>query len=107
MAGWGLTEQTSGASSYVLASWLFLRLMGLIYLTAFWSLATQIEGLLGTQGILPVTEFLESRRRGALRFLRLPTLCWWNSSNAFLLSLSWGGVMLSLALVAGFAPFVI
>src|SRR5712691_8519802 len=32
-------------STYALARWWFLRLLGLVYLVAFWSLATQILGL--------------------------------------------------------------
>jgi len=41
-------------STYALARWWFLRLLGLVYLVAFWSLATQILGL-GHNGILPAS----------------------------------------------------
>jgi hypothetical protein len=40
---------------------LFLRLLGAIYLLAFGSLSVQILGLIGTNGLLPVDEFLERR----------------------------------------------
>ncbi len=60
--------------TYVLASWLFLRLLGIIYLTAFVSLAVQIKGLAGRDGVLPAADFLFSRSRWRIhRFYRVPT----------------------------------
>ena len=77
MDGGVLTAQSLGSGGYVLATWLFLRLLGIIYLVAFISLAVQIKGLVGKHGILPVGEFLQGRQHGgAKRFWRLPTLCW-------------------------------
>src|SRR5437867_920730 len=94
-----------GSGNSVLASWLFLRLLGLIYLAAFVSLATQVKGLVGTQGILPAAGFLNRRRHwGFERFYRLPTLCWFNASDGFLSWLAWGGAGPSVLLVIGFAP---
>src|SRR5437763_771025 len=55
MVHWGATDQTMGPGSYTLASWLFLRLLGVIYLVAFASLATQVQGLVGSKGVLPAT----------------------------------------------------
>ena len=104
MGGLGQTEATSG-TNYVLANWLFLRLLGLIYFAAFVSLASQVKGLVGHQGILPAVEFLGARRhKGMRQWYRIPTLCWWNSEDKFLLVLSWGGVAVSLLLVIGIAP---
>jgi hypothetical protein len=95
----------SQASTYAISSWVFLRLLGLIYLAAFASLGLQIRGLAGDWGILPVTKFLKSQQRlGWRRFLQLPTLCWISSSDRFLLLLSWGGTALSLMLALDFAP---
>src|SRR5206468_5606417 len=89
----------------VLCSWLFLRLLGLIYCIAFVSLATQIKGLVGSDGILPAGDFLLARRSwGPTRFLQVPTLCWWGTSDGMLQFLCRGGVVLSLLLVAGIAP---
>ena len=108
MASWGLTEQSTGAPSYVLASWLFLRLLGVIYFAAFVSLVTQIRGLVGSNGILPATDFLQSRRTWGLRRLnRIPTLCWLNANDASLLFLSWSGAALSLLLIVGIAPMLV
>ena len=104
----GSTDQTTGAASYLLSSWLFIRLLGLIYLAAFLSLASQIEGLIGNKGILPATEFLKSQQKlGIWRFHRIPTLFWLHTGNAGLMFLSWGGAVLSLLLVAGIAPMPI
>jgi predicted DCC family thiol-disulfide oxidoreductase YuxK len=41
---------------YALVGWVFLRLIALIYLAAFASLAVQITGLIGAEGILPAGE---------------------------------------------------
>ena len=42
----------------IVIRWWFLRGLGLVYLSAFWSMATQIEGLIGANGILPLQEQL-------------------------------------------------
>ena len=84
----------------------FLRSLGLIFLIAFISLWVQIDGLVGAGGITPVAEFLPAARAqiGARAFSLLPTLCWFNSSDAFLHFLCGGGVVLSLLLIFGIAP---
>ena len=38
---------------YLWARWLFLRALGLIFLSAFYSLLFQIHGLIGARGVLP------------------------------------------------------
>lgn len=106
MNHWAFAAEWSGAGTgHALSAWLFLRLLGLVYLAAFLSLAVQIRGLVGRDGILPAANFLAAHRRwGARRFLRLPTLCWWNASDGMLQFLCWGGAALALLLIAGFAP---
>ena len=42
-----------------LASGLFIKLLALIYFSAFFSLGVQITGLVGADGILPFTELLD------------------------------------------------
>jgi predicted DCC family thiol-disulfide oxidoreductase YuxK len=75
----------------VLTRWLFLRALGLVYLVAFVSLWTQISGLIGHDGILPVDQLMSSVKQacdvrgiGMERFGMVPTLCWLNSSDSFL-----------------------
>jgi predicted DCC family thiol-disulfide oxidoreductase YuxK len=84
----------------------FLRMLGLVYLIAFVSLWVQIDGLVGSNGISPVSRFLPAVRQqlGLDAYFLLPTLCWFDSSNAFLHFLCGGGVVLSLLLIFGVAP---
>jgi predicted DCC family thiol-disulfide oxidoreductase YuxK len=84
----------------------FLRMLGLVYLIAFVSLWVQVDGLVGSNGISPVSQFLPAVRQqlGLDSYFLLPTLCWFDSSNAFLHFLCGGGVVLSLLLLFGVAP---
>ncbi len=92
--------------TFFLTRWLFLRLLGVIYLIAFLSLWTQIDGLIGSDGILPAERYLSAVREqvGLERYLAFPTLCWLYDGDAFLHLLCGGGVFLSLLLIIGVAP---
>jgi predicted DCC family thiol-disulfide oxidoreductase YuxK len=63
---------------------LFLRALGLVFLIAFLSLWLQIDGLIGSEGILPITSTLDqaSRHFGSSRFWQFPTLLWFSSTDA-------------------------
>lgn len=94
-----------------LTRWLFLRMLGIIYLIAFVSLWTQINGLIGSHGILPAKEYMETAHDwaqheglGWQRFWELPTLCWFDASDHFLNLLCGGGVVLAVLLIVGVAP---
>ena len=84
----------------------FLRALGLTYLIAFASLWVQMDGLVGSNGVSPLNQFLPAvyERFGPTAYSLLFTLCWINSSNGFLHFLSGGGVVLSLLLILGIAP---
>ena len=84
----------------------FLRALGLTYLVAFASLWVQVDGLVGSNGVSPLNQFLPAvyERFGRSAYSLLPTLCWLDSSNGFLHFLCGGGVVLSLLLVLGIAP---
>src|SRR5262249_52031211 len=84
----------------------FLRALGAIYLIAFVSLWVQVDGLIGSDGMSPLNRFLPAVRAqlGPDAYTLLPTLCWFDSSNAFLHFLCGGGVALSLLLIFGIAP---
>ena len=92
--------------AYFVARRWFLRALGLIFLIAFVSIWVQVDGLIGSGGITPVGEFLPAVRAqiGNHAFSVLPSLCWFNSSDAFLHFLCGGGVLLSLLLIFGIAP---
>jgi uncharacterized membrane protein YphA (DoxX/SURF4 family) len=101
-------------TTYARAAWLFRRLLGVVYLLAFWSLATQIIGLIGHDGIVPASDYMTQVREvvarngvGLDRLRLLPTLCWISTSDGFLESLSLGGVALAALLIAGIAPAVV
>jgi predicted DCC family thiol-disulfide oxidoreductase YuxK len=84
----------------------FLRALGLTYLIAFISLWVQVDGLVGSNGVSPLNQFLREvyERFGPRAYSLLPTLCWFDSSNGFLHFLCGGGVVLSLLLILGIAP---
>ncbi len=94
--------------TYFWARRCFLTTLGLVYLSAFVSLWTQIDGLIGSKGILPITDYLALARGevGNKAIWVLPTLCWFNSSNTFLHFLCGGGVALSVLLVFRIAPAI-
>jgi hypothetical protein len=96
---------------YFFARWAFLRALGVIYLIAFISLGTQVDGLIGTQGILPTDKFMPAARQyfdaqgvGWDRYRLLPTLCWWNASDSSLQAQCAAGMVLSVLLIVGIAP---
>src|SRR4029077_4483772 len=95
--------------SYFWARRWFLRTLSLTYLIAFVSLWVQVDGLIGSDGMSPLNQFLPAARAqlGRAAYARLPTLCWFNSSNAFLHFLCGGGVVLSLLLIFGIAPALV
>ena len=92
-------------SSYIIARWLFLRLLGIIYFIAFVSLLVQLSGLIGSNGILPAENFLEAVRAGsgAESYLNLPTLAWLSASDGFLHFLAFAGAALAVLLILGIA----
>jgi len=100
---WGLHTERA---SYFLSRWLFLRSLGVIYLIAFLSLWVQIDGLVGNNGILPSTAYLEAIREqiGPQRYRLFPTLCWLNPSDSFAHFLCGGGILLSIVLIIGILP---
>jgi len=83
----------------------FLRALGVIYLIAFVSLWVQVDGLIGSDGVSPVNQFLPAvhAQLGKDAYAILPTLCWFSTSNAFLHFLCGGGAVLSVLLILGIA----
>ena len=100
---WGKSVE---APTYALANGLFIRLVGLCFLAAFLSLWIQVDGLIGSRGILPAGEFLENVRSqlGGARWSLFPTLAWLDGSDAFLHVLCAGGTLAGALVLAGFLP---
>jgi lipase maturation factor 1 len=86
--------------------WIFLRALGLIYFSAFYSLLFQIRGLIGPRGILPAGEYLTSVAKyfGTLRLWYAPTFLWLGSSDRDLLLLCWVGLAASALLTLNVWP---
>src|SRR5436190_7006671 len=103
---WATRPADAPAPAYLLSRWLFLRLLGAVYLVAFVSLAVQVPGLLGEHGILPAGAFLERvhAQYGGAAYRLFPTLCWLGAGDGMLRLLAWGGAALALLLIAGVAP---
>jgi hypothetical protein len=94
-------------ATYWLTRFVILRLLGLVYLTAFLVAAHQIVPLIGSNGLLPadaylarLTSYFGSPSAG---FMQLPTLFWFGISDRALLAVSWTGAALSLAVLLGYA----
>jgi Lipase maturation factor len=88
-----------------LTRFVFLRALGALYLIAFLVLALQLRPLLGSDGLLPIRDFLArvaAAEPGLLARLRdVPSLFWLGSSDRVLLAGAWLGVALSAAAAAG------
>src|SRR5579863_424932 len=86
--------------------WIFLRALGLIYFSAFYSLIFQIKGLLGPSGILPAGDYLQavSSALHAARFWFAPTLFWISSSDRALMLVCWVGLAASVLLTLNVWP---
>jgi hypothetical protein len=87
--------------------WIWLRALGLIFLSAFYSLLFQITGLNGPRGILPAGEYLGAVR-GAFNLGKAlwyaPTLFWISAGDGALTAVTLLGAAASVALVLNFAP---
>jgi lipase maturation factor 1 len=113
--------------TYFVTRWLFLRALAIVYLIAFWSLSSQVLGLIGSKGIYPAREtlILAAQQFGSSRYHALPTLCWigaatpeevgaaeataagpswFGASDGFLRGMCIGGIVLSIALLLGLWP---
>jgi predicted DCC family thiol-disulfide oxidoreductase YuxK len=89
-----------------LTAWIVVRLVALAYAVAFVSLAAQVRGLIGRDGILPASEYLAqvAAHYGPERFYLLPTLAWLGSGDGALLAICAGGLLAALLAMVGAAP---
>jgi hypothetical protein len=86
--------------------WLWLRALGLIFFSAFYSLIFQIRGLIGPDGILPAGRYLGTlhEQAAARAYWYVPSLLWLSSGNPALMAISWLGLIASVMLVLNFWP---
>ncbi len=96
---------------YWLTRFVILRLLGLVYLVAFLAAANQLVPLVGQNGLLPAQVWLGDLEKHfgsrAAGFLNLPSLFWWHLSDGALLGVAWLGVVISLAVLLGYANSIV
>jgi lipase maturation factor 1 len=95
IGGW-CERGAEGRPTYRLIRSVLLRGLGVVYVSAFGSLAVQLDGLIGSRGILPAAEFLDRAGQvlgtGPATYWRLPTLFWLDASDRALHGVCWGGL---------------
>src|ERR1700678_1039545 len=98
-----ITEKRPG---HLWPRWIFLRVLGLIYFSAFYSLLFQIKGLIGPNGILPAADYLQGMHAALeLRsYWSAPSLLWFGASNGALMTLCWVGLVASLLVTLNLWP---
>jgi hypothetical protein len=101
-----LFDPEHGASDRLFPRWVFLRALGLIYFSAFFSLLFQIRGLIGPEGILPAGEYLRAvgSNVGYARYWYAPTLLWFSANSHMLMGLCWAGLIASALLTLNIWP---
>lgn len=105
---WGRTTEKP---TYELSGWLFPRLIGAIFLSAFVSLWVQIDGLAGSRGILPVAAQLEAitahfaaNGQSGPAHAQFPSLLWLGASDTMLHVWLAVGTLASFLLMVGLWP---
>src|SRR5437588_3449981 len=104
--GW-LFSESLGAADRLIPRWLFLRMLGAIYFSAFFSLVFQIRGLIGPEGILPAGSYLRAVAHTLGYWQGLwysPTVLWVSSGPAMLNALCWIGMAASVLLLLNLWP---
>lgn len=101
-----LFDSRNGPVDRFLARWIFLRSVGVIYFSAFFSLVFQIRGLISPQGILPADEYLKSvaQQAGHARYWLVPSVLWISSGSHMLMGICWIGMVAAVLLVFNLWP---
>src|SRR4051812_793577 len=96
----------SASPSFVRARWIWLRCLGAIFFSAFYSLYFQIHGLIGPRGILPAGEYLGAVHRalGLKGYWFAPPLLWFSASDRMLSAIVWIGFAASIAIIFNLWP---
>ncbi|HZP40258.1 MAG TPA: lipase maturation factor family protein [Candidatus Binatia bacterium] len=101
----------TGQPTYWLTRFAILRLLGAVYLVAFLALARQVLPLLGSDGLLPVVQFLPRVQAHfgspAAAARALPTLFWLGAPDGALVAGAWFGVGLAGLVVVGFGNAIL
>jgi hypothetical protein len=102
---------SASVNTYWLTRFVLLRMMGFVYLIAFYIAARQLVPLIGANGLTPTTPYLHAVADyygGTWSgFFQLPSLFWMDHSDAWLRIVPWIGVLLSCVVLAGYANALI
>jgi hypothetical protein len=104
---WFFGPGPTGANGHLGARWIFLRCVGLIYYSAFFSLLFQVTGLVGPNGILPANDYLRylAEHLGTLqRYWYAPSVFWLGSSDLALTLMCWIGMAAAILLTINIWP---
>src|SRR5579872_2166 len=104
---WLFGAGPGGANGHLGARWIFLRALGLIYYSAFFSLLFQVTGLIGPNGILPAKDYLQylAQHLGTIeRYWYAPTVFWISSSDLALKLMCWIGMAAAVLLTINIWP---
>mmetsp|Transcript_25170 Transcript_25170/g.41412 ORF Transcript_25170/g.41412 Transcript_25170/m.41412 type:complete len:674 (+) Transcript_25170:65-2086(+) len=96
--------RATGEEQYAFVAWLFSRLFGLLFFVVFIGLYHQIDGLLGSRGLLPAYTFLERVRASNPTSYEkiLPSIFWYTgASDAALHNVCAAGAILSALIFLG------
>jgi Lipase maturation factor len=102
-----LFDGQQGPPDRLIPRWLFLRAIGAVCFSAFFSLVFQIRGLIGPAGILPAARYLHAVAESFAGWQQVwyaPTLLWFSSGPLMLSVLCWAGMAASLLLVLNLWP---
>lgn len=87
--------------------WIFLRCLGIIYFSAFYSLAYQAKGLIGPDGLLPANTYLDTvgkYMQGLSKFWFAPSVFWISSTDRALVIVCWIGMIAAVLLFLNLCP---
>lgn len=103
-ARWIARTLPAAPSGFLASRRVFAFALGAIFLAAFWSWGSQVRGLVGAHGLIPVGEQLASARAGGVSFWQMPSLSWLAEGDFLLLAQCWLGALGAIAMCAGFFP---
>jgi hypothetical protein len=89
---------------FLAARRVFAFALGMIFLVAFWSWGSQVRGLVGEHGLIPVGEQLTAARAAGSSFWQMPSLSWLAEGDFMLVAQCWLGALLAIAMCAGICP---
>lgn len=106
IANWFLGPE-SGTFGHLGPRWIFLRALGIIFFSAFYSLVFQAKGLIGPNGILPANVYINAvghSVHGLAKFWFVPSVFWASSTDRALVAVCWIGMIAAILLFLNFWP---